>query len=365
MDGLLTPAATLEDVYRTLNPAPLTTPEQIKAFYRSELNKVRGSDIVERMARVLSRSFGRIHFKAFLMGHPGVGKSTEVTRLLENLASLKGEIKYAADRKSELVEYRLNRLSKLVELLNRLLDECNSVLKGKAGKEWLFVLEDFDKIGIPPERLREVFVTYGNVFQQLRAHMIITIPVWLGYSQEAQRLPFTPEMVPDTPVFDRFHVQHSEGRNALVRVLEARACTSLFAESQRERLVVASGGNLRDLFHLVYNAAENALSRGGQVVEADDVTRAITAKRRDYRNYLGESPYDPQGIDYHVKAIKLLAVYNAEPGVDVPDAVLYSLLRSRAVQQFNGDMWFGVHPLVVDILKEQRKLPEDARGGTT
>ena len=36
--------------------------------------------------------------------------------------------------------------------------------------------------------------------------------------------------------------------------------------------------------------------------------------------------------------------------------VLYSLLSARAVQEFNGQRWFGVHPLVVDVLAAQGKL---------
>ena len=51
----------------------------------------------------------------------------------------------------------------------------------------------------------------------------------------------------------------------------------------------------------------------------------------------------------------------------MPDPVLYALLRSRAVQEFNGERWFGIHPLVVDILAKQNKIPPAAGripGGT-
>jgi hypothetical protein len=86
--------------------------------------------------------------------------------------------------------------------------------------------------------------------------------------------------------------------------------------------------------------------------------------RRDYRLKLGQSPYDTEQIPYSEKSAKLVAVYNRAPDHDIPDRVLYSLLRSRAVQEFNGDGWFGVHPLVVDILKEQGHLQRQDPGGT-
>jgi hypothetical protein len=69
-------------------------------------------------------------------------------------------------------------------------------------------------------------------------------------------------------------------------------------------------------------------------------------------------------IPYPEKTSKLLAVYNDAPDSGVPDAALYSLLRGRAIQEFNGDRWCGVHPLVVDILKEQRHLKPQDPGGT-
>ncbi len=79
---------------------------------------------------------------------------------------------------------------------------------------------------------------------------------------------------------------------------------------------------------------------------------------------LGQSPYDVHQIRYEEKATRLLAVYRSTPDNDIPDAVLYSLLRGRAIQEFNADGWFGVHPLVVDILKEQQRLGPQDRGGT-
>src|SRR5262245_24975265 len=78
----LEPATSLEDVYKTLAPEPLMTPSEIDAFYRSGINKVRGGDKIGNLARGLERSWRAGFFKAFLAGHPGVGKSTEMTRLV-------------------------------------------------------------------------------------------------------------------------------------------------------------------------------------------------------------------------------------------------------------------------------------------
>jgi hypothetical protein len=86
--------------------------------------------------------------------------------------------------------------------------------------------------------------------------------------------------------------------------------------------------------------------------------------RWEYLRRLGQSPYDLNPITYPQKLERLLAVYNGASANDVPDPVLYSLLRSRAVEEFNGNGWYGVHPLVVDILKDQQHLKPQDPGGT-
>jgi hypothetical protein len=68
-------------------------------------------------------------------------------------------------------------------------------------------------------------------------------------------------------------------------------------------------------------------------------------------------------VTYAQKAERLVKIYNQDQDAKVPDPVLYSLLNGRSVQEFqefNGDRWFGVHPLVVDILKAQGKLTASA-----
>jgi hypothetical protein len=86
--------------------------------------------------------------------------------------------------------------------------------------------------------------------------------------------------------------------------------------------------------------------------------------RQDYRRRLGQSPYDLNPITYPQKLERLLAVYSSAPDNDVQDPVLYALLRGGAIQEFNGNGWFGVHPLVVDILKAQQHLKPQDPGGT-
>ena len=463
-----TPALSLADVYKTISPKPLMTPKEIDAFYRNDLNKVRGGDKVAPMALGLRRSHGADFYKAFLMGHPGVGKSTELTRLIAKVgdqyrairfqvtkeldpggfkpfdvlllmmirvveettkavedggagkspsdgllreilhwfaketatrtegmktgieaaagigppagsvwhkvlglfATVKGEIKYASDRSTTVVEYRLQRMSALVDLLNALLTECNELVRDATGREWLFIGEDFDKTNIPARQTEDLFLNNANIFKDLQTHLIFTIPIGPVYSEKGAQLPLPSDcryIIPDTPVYDRDHKDAKEGRKAIAKILEARVSKDLFTRGQWDRLIVASGGNLRDLFALVAKAADGAFLRGEERAKIDkaDVDRAVIDLRTEYERRLGEGPYDVAKVTYEQKAAKLVAIYKQDQAAKIPDPVLYSLLNARAVQEFNGDRWFGVHPLVVDVLQAQKKLiPPEGEGRT-
>lgn len=457
----LTPAMNLDEVFQTLSPEPLKTQEELHAFYGHKVNEVRGSDVVQEMKFGLDRAFGGARYKAFLMGRSGVGKSTEITRLLDMVkdkyrpirfsalsdldpgnfkpfdvlllmmilvaektqkeiqkpppdgtlqqiwgwfasethtrtqqtsagvkaavgfgveegslwdkvlglfASIKGEVKFTSDRKSEIVEYRLSRISTLLDLANRLLDDCNGMLREQENREWLLIGEEFDKPNVRPEQTEDLFINYSSIILGLNAHMIFNLPLALYYSEKGPRLPPLSggeRILPDTPTFQPDHEIHTEGRDAVNQVLEARVTSDLFENGQMTRLMVASGGNLRGLFRLVTEAALKAIVRGtpNGKINRDDAEKAIAALRREYEGRLGESPFDPVPVTYAQKAERLVRVYNRDATAEIGDPVLHSLLHSGAVQEFNSKHWCGVHPLVVDILKKQGLLAVEAPGG--
>jgi hypothetical protein len=67
-----TPATSLFDIYKTLKPEPLQTPEELAAFYRKAVNEVRGGDKMQRLELRLKRAYrDGIPFKACVMGHRG------------------------------------------------------------------------------------------------------------------------------------------------------------------------------------------------------------------------------------------------------------------------------------------------------
>ncbi|NCR67009.1 MAG: hypothetical protein GPJ03_21945 [Microcystis aeruginosa G13-01] len=457
------PATTLDEIYSTTSPEPLLTQKEIDAFYREEMNRVRGEDKIERLKLGLKRAIDtQQYYKACLMGHTGVGKSTELTRLINDheikqhfeplrfsvlseldainfspldvflfmvveivektaqisrqpssknlqklwdwfsseeftrketresqikmeagagakedslwnkilglFAYLKGEFRVASLREKKVVEYRLSRSRDLINIANQLLKECNQNLQETMQRSWLIIGEDFDKISVSREAVRDLFLNYSNIFKDLDIHIIFNVPIALYNSSPGINLTFDHNLlIPDTAVFgQKDHTPNQKGREAVRKVLEARVKSNLFEDGQIERVIIASGGNIRDLLYLLREASEEAIVNQQNLIMSSHITRAINKLRTEYRSRLGKNPHDNDNVSYGDKVLLLKRIYAANPEAQIPNEVLYALLNNRAIQEvdeYEGERCFMVHPLVVDILNAQGHIPTAPDGG--
>jgi hypothetical protein len=450
----LSPANTLVETDETLSPLPLTTREELTAFYSEKYREARGVDRMAHLGLKLSRAYYTRHFHAFVMGHPGVGKSTEISKLLlqesnrflqirisaaaemypgdfrihdllwlmtvrvleaartptisgfsddlslslldavkhelserwveilglsqreveggldlKLIARIKATLKLSRKRTEKIAEYSFSAVSDLVQVVNRVFNECNEYLRKQKHQEWILAVEDFEKLGVDPEQLRQLFIDNALLFEQLQVHLLFVIPVGLTYTEEAERMPFGRDsqfIVPDIAVFTRSHEVDEKGVDALLEVIYRRVSKELLEKDLARQLALASGGNIRDLFDLFRRAILSAEVRGQTSIQLNYAMEAVNAMRQDYAARLGENPFDKvASIPLEAKLAKLEAIYNGDPQAQFPDKVLYVLLRQRIVLQFNGAGWYGVHPLIVDKLKEiSSSIKPDSLGGT-
>ena len=271
------------------------------------------------------------------------------------LAKIRFNLKLQRTEKRE--EYALPELADLVFLVNRVFDECNGVLRQEKGREWILVVEDLEKHGIATDSLRRLFVDNSSLFERLTCHLLFVIPVGLAYSDDAERMPFGRErqfVVPDIAVYRPSHEPDENGIQALLDVIDRRIDGALLAEPLARSLAIASGGNIRDLFDLLHRASLAAEVREASRIERQDALEAIQALRGIYKQQMGETFFDAKNsVTIQDKLAKLAALHRGDKAAQIADRVLYLLLRHRMVLQFNGEGWFGVHPLVVDVLREQ------------
>ena len=211
--------------------------------------------------------------------------------------------------------------------------------------------------------------TEYRYIHDLNINLIFTIPIGLYNSSNAIQLAFSHDKclrIPDTAVFNLDHYANEIGRKAITKVLETRVNLDLFAKGQLERIMIASGGNIRDLFALVSDASDEAFLQKENKIESDQVSLAIGNLKTEYKNRLGQNPFDLDHVNYSQKAERLTKIYNNDKEAQIPDEVLYVLLNDRAIQEVslgNGERCFMVHPLVVDLLYAQGKITASSEGG--
>ena len=449
----LEPAITLAEIAQTLQDEPLITAQEIKAFYCKDVQPLRGIDRMGQMRLGMEDALSaHKYFRAFFLGHPGVGKTTELGNLLLNMASefrplrisvlselnpgtfrfydllllillrlvqavqqpmvigfrdsdveplfqrvrdhlsskwtkhlrtrsgdfgaglklpflsLFGNLKLGASKQHGEEEYEVSFVSELVQLTNDVFAECNELLNKHQKQSWILVVEDFEKIGLAPSKIRETFIGLRPSLQDLNAHILVTIPIWLRNAEDASIvLPanYGAFLLPDLPVYDRAHSKDEKVVATLAAVVTARVQERLFDAGVLERCCIASGGNIRDLFSLIREAMLSARLRKASTISAADADGAVISLRNQYKQYLGSTGQNPAEINLDQKLDRLTSIYKREdPTAEVPDRVLYQLLQQRCVLQYNGNMWMGVHPLVVDLLMDFKKLLSDAPGGS-
>jgi hypothetical protein len=129
----LEPAAKLEDIYRTVSTEPLMERAEFEAYYRGDLNRVRSGDQVAHLKMGLKRQFGALPFKQFLMGHSGVGKSTELTRLCNQVEDQFQAVRFSAT--TELDPGNFRPFDVLLLMMARLGEETVRVVGKKPSSE--------------------------------------------------------------------------------------------------------------------------------------------------------------------------------------------------------------------------------------
>jgi hypothetical protein len=262
------------------------------------------ADRLEDIQRWYTQETTTWHQQQDFSAQAGAGiefKNNPIAWLTGAFAQMTAHAKFASNRTKEVIEKRRFAIDRLVTLCNNLITDFSIALeKLYPEKQWFFILDGLEKENFDETKIRTFFTRYGNtVIRQLDCSMLFTVPIWICYDGEASvSLPFTEPnrfVLPDIHVYAQDHSPYPRGRKALEHLLARRMNLTLFeSEAVREKVIVASGGCLRDLFDLIQYASRSArLQPGDQPIEQlklsmADVDYGIANKRSNLEMYLGE-----------------------------------------------------------------------------
>ncbi len=274
---------------------------------------------------------------------------------LMQLAKLSARI--GTQRKVDLA----NETQGLAELGRALDRYVGAIIAHLPNHQFLIVGENFDREQVSREMLANTFIEFSGIFRDLRLHLLFTLPVPFVNAHKAS-IPFRRENqypIYDIPVCDALHRTDPSGTQALRSLIARRADLALFDDSALDLLIRASGGDLSRLFSTIQMSADMAYYRHADYPGTEarvlfpDARRIVLEQLGMFRQEMGVDPDDPDDAPWSDKRDRLRAIYEQAPDADVPNPVLYHLLRRRAVLYFNGKGRYGIHPLAAEMLREQ------------
>lgn len=237
------------------------------------------------------------------------------------------------------------KVSYLIQLMNDVIDSVNQQL---CGKKLLFIVEDLDKLDI--NESEEIFIKHRKVVCALKVNMILSFPIFLLYDRQFS-------LIKDD--FDSYQLlsmikiagadkkEYRTGIDTIIKIVEKRVDLRLISEEALLFMIRKSGGALRDLFQMIREAAFEALVQGRRTVTEDDARKAYVILKSEYERAI-RSETDLQ---------KIKQIYY-DPKPSETDEILMRLLLRGVVLEYNGTRWCGIHPAIVDFLKEKGELPD-------
>ena len=307
---------------------------------------------------IQQKEIEEIREKYNISGEIDAGAGIDIPFLKAFFAKLKFSAKTSASLKETIKTHLEPKISDLIDYCNDLIREVRSALREIGKKDLLIIIEDLDKV--PLSEAKSLFYDRIHQLTLLQAHVIFTFPIALYHSirfteikahfSERHELPMIKVAEKDGRPF-------SQGIETLRRIIAQRCDLALFESDQvLDQFIRDSGGCLRDLFMMVYEAAEQALDAERPQINDSDRQRAFQKLKREYDNAIAEYREDGKlyTVDQYYEALVTLA--NSQDKKPENTEVVMHLRQSLAVLGYNGEGWCDVHPIVKEILRERGKI---------
>ena len=233
----------------------------------------------------------------------------------------------------------------LMEAVNQLLEQARRALKAASGRELLLIIDNLDRYD--PEVMDRVLVQQGDRFRELRVDLLVTPPIALLYRPLRGDLTnaFQVEVMPSVRLHgpDERDYRHIDppARELLLGALGRRIDLDALVPdpAARDRLLVGSGGSIRELLELAQSASLFADDR----IDADAVERAIQRRKAALRDLINANGWAPT-----LALISRSRQARPAPGPQGQQHLMEVLYRRMAFK-YNGEGWYDVHPLVAEL----------------
>ena len=291
----------------------------------------------------------------------GAGISTKdslLGKLIGLFATLRGEIKLNVHSEDTSISKLRKRPADLLVQANCIIHAVRKALPDD--RRILVIVEDLDKLDI--HQARKIYVNNASLLTGIQTNIIYTIPVFLFHSPEVNAFKFSFDDVIALPMIKVTEPDgiRAKGFDTVREIVIRRILDDLIDKHALDQLIKQTGGVLRHVFEVLETTALMANSK--TPLQVEQIEYGLKQLRKEFWQQV-TLPYDklpggPESVEDLYDRLTEYAV-KQQKGERTPpkaDAINQILLRSCALVEYNGEGWFGVHPLVIENLKALGRL---------
>lgn len=259
-------------------------------------------------------------------------------------AAVRDEIKQEFERKISDLVARINEIAALIQTATK--------------QDVLVIIDDLDKLDLG--RVNEIYKDNIKALCQPNFRIIYTIPIAVLRETFISTILTTETndqivVMPVLKIFEKGknRLPHAQPRLETIKilgeVLQKRIASELIAEQTAEKIVIYSGGVLRELIRIAKECCRICLrlirrNSGDEIIIDDNILfQAINKIRNDFSIRLGK-------IDIDI----LQNVYKQFMPNDPKQAEFLDLLHGLYVLEYRTDeTWYDVHPILIESLKNK------------
>ena len=239
--------------------------------------------------------------------------------------SVQNILKTGSVRREHIYDEVSRNIAEYIKLFNRLIEAFTEPLD----KPIVLLVEDLEKAR-DEEKIKNLFIGQGTYFRDINVNLLLTAPVYLRYMNEYTDIicsNFTGiQICPMLKIRNRDGSNYDDGIDIVKEIVRKRIDDmhqDLIQNDLLVRIIISTGGVLRDTFQVLYTAALKAEERYNDAITNDDAQYALNNLKSDYFYTL------------HEQDLAVIKEVHRDPNTPIRDSDRYrSLIKSGALLEY-------------------------------
>ncbi|VVB90190.1 AAA ATPase domain protein [uncultured archaeon] len=230
---------------------------------------------------------------------------------------------------------------KIEPKLSELVDKINLIsadIEGKEKKKVLVLIDDLDKPNL--EQAKKIFYDYHTAITQPACSIVYTVPISIFFAQEFTAIRETRFFLPNVKLHpkDEKNKKDEKGYKLMSSFVFKRMKEKLIEPDALGHAIKMGAGVFRETARIMQISADNAIAKGRTRIIKEDVVRAESEIRSDFKRMLTSEDYD---------ILKNVCKHNEMHGIEKIGHLLHNL---SVLEYVNDETWCDIHPTLEKLI---------------